>query len=791
MAQAPVDHTTAARPRGQAGLPRGAHVLGLLPSTYPLRLVIGLTPRHPERLDELAARRSRTATPLSPARFAALAGPTEADQDAVISYLARFGLRVTHSYPDRLLFDATGTAGRVAAAFGTTILRYRSRDGQEHYANAAPPHLPAAIAPLISAVVGLRDDLGARYGPRPLVRPLGARAGLPINPPPPNLLTPSRIRAAYNVTPVYSPTITGAGGSPVTPAITGAGQTVALFELSPYDSADIAAYDAAFGLNAPPPIGVAVDGGATDAFGSVGANEAALDIELTRALAPGARILVYNGPGSPTSNDNTGVDDTYARIINDNQARILSTSWGQCEPDQQADQPPDLALLHNLFAQAVAEGMTVLAASGDAGANDCSDGRPNPSVDYPASDPSVVGVGGTTLTFDATGQARGEQSWPGSGGGVSSVFSRPSWQVGAGVSNTVSNGQRQVPDVAINAGAGYAVRVAGGWTTVNGTSAGPPLWAGLLALANETRYRVAEASAGLPAGGCGQPLGFGNLLPDLYALGPTTAFRDITSGPSNGVSAPGQGWDYVTGWGSPDAAALVSQLALRHPIHCAMANPTPSPTPPVPTTANTLTPPATSASVPPSSPIPTATDTPTPPALMAASTPPPPVTAIITPPTTATATTQQEGTATASSVGLPPSTPSATAPQGPATAAASAIPAGVTIPAQATRTPSAPRAIPTATRTPARVSPRRTVGCPSAMRRVIQLVKTKRGRRIILVRIARCVRPTPSQPHKRIAARGHPTTRTARSRTRARRVPPHVRRRGRYRVRRRHLNYEI
>src|ERR687883_106658 len=125
-------------------------------------------------------------------------------------------------------------------------------------------------------------------------------------PPPGGLLTPAQLRAAYDVTPIYSTTFTTTSGLSQTAAITGAGQTVALFELSPYDPADIAAYDAAFGLSATLPLSVPVDGGATDAFGATGRGEAALDIQLVQAVAPGAQILVYSGPAAPNSTDNTG-----------------------------------------------------------------------------------------------------------------------------------------------------------------------------------------------------------------------------------------------------------------------------------------------------------------------------------------------------------------------------------------------------------------------------------------------------------------------------------------------------
>jgi len=483
--------------------------------------------------------------------------------------------------------------------------------------------------------------------------------------PPPSLLTPTNIRSAYDITPVYTGTIAAASGQTATVPITGTGQTVALFELAPYNPADIAAYDGAFGLTSTMPTSIPVDGGATDAFGYIGQLEASLDIELAQAVAPGARLLVYNGPASPTGTNLAPVDDVYARIVNDDQAQMLSTSWGQCEASQQADQPPDLTLVHTLLAQAVAEGMTVLAATGDQGAYDCTTpsgevDRSAPAVDYPASDPLALAVGGTTLQLARDGSVAAETGWANSGGGLSLVFTRPDWQVGPGVANSLSNGQRQVPDVAMDAGQSYAILENGGWIGVGGTSAGPPIWSGLLALANEARYASAQSSGASASQSCGMSSGLGDIHPELYALGGTTAYRDITTGPDNGLAATGRGWDYVTGWGAPDASVLLHDLVVAPALSA--PSPCPSPTPlitptstPSPTGATTIgvpsasttsiAPPATTTSTPTSTPpLPTSTATATPtssPTATAMTT----ATATTTPTATPTATTTSTSTA--------------------------------------------------------------------------------------------------------------------------------------------------
>lgn len=601
---APVDARTLPVPGNRLTLPTGAHVLGALPATRPLRLVVGLAPRHADLLAAFLALRGSSPTAhtahtrraLTPAQFADLFSPTVAAQATVTSYLRSYRLRIVRTYPDRLLIDVTGEAQQLAAAFNVALVRYRDRHGLVHYANATAPRLPAAVAPLVSTIVGLRDDAAPRHLPRPRLASRFPRV-LPRVPtvPPSGMLTPAQLQMAYDITPVYNQVFAASGGVSLTAPITGAGQTVALYELSPFNPADIAAYDAAFGITSAAPISIAVDGGATNPFGGAGTAEAAMDVELIQAIAPGAQILVYNGPASPSSTDNTGADDTYARIVNDNRAAVLSTSWGQCEPDQQADNPPDLTLLHTLFAQAIAEGMTVVAASGDGGANDCTDGRPNPSVDYPASDPYVIGVGGTNLSSDDAGHVITETGWANSGGGPSAVWPRPAWQTGRGVP---PGPMREVPDLALNAGQRYAVWVQGGWSGVGGTSAGPPVWAAILALANQSRY-VAAAAQGAPAAlPCAMAPGFGDVHAALYqlgaTLGPSPAFRDITSGPGSAAATPGPGWDAATGWGVPDAYAFLRALIAMP----AFAPPAPGPCPSAtvtaaPTTTATAAPSAT------------------------------------------------------------------------------------------------------------------------------------------------------------------------------------------------------
>ena len=263
-------------------------------------------------------------------------------------------------------------------------------------------------------------------------------------------------------------------------------------------------------------------------------------------------------------------------MVVDDTAKVLSTSWGQCE--KQMD-PGQQATETTLFTQAAAQGQTVLAASGDSGSSDCyyPFGN-NPSndlslqVDDPADQPYVTGVGGTTLTSAGAG-APDETVWNdgqfggAGGGGVSSDFNQPSWQSGTGVDGAAATAQcaavdrascREVPDVAASADPnhGYAVYVSdpgacGGWCAFGGTSGGSPLWSALVALIDQ-----APTSS---------YVGFIN--PTLYACGTAaTNLHDVTSGgndisPQGGPDYPATGgYDVASGWGSPNGALLLGSL---------------------------------------------------------------------------------------------------------------------------------------------------------------------------------------------------------------------------------------
>ena len=485
---------------------------------------------------------------LTPQEFAERFAPTQADYDRTAQAARALGLTVTATHPNRTVLDVAAPAGVAERAFGLHLRVYQSgEDGRYFFAPDGAPRVGSGLS-AVSGVVGL--DNAARWHPQSHLRPdTGASPVFEPYAASPYSLTPyagtgpnggfapSDIKTAYGLNGVSQ---------------TGSGQTLALFELDGYKATDIAAYEAKFGLPAVPLQNVLIDGysGAAGA----GAGEVTLDIELQIALAPAAtKIIVYEAP-----NSSAGVVDTYNRIATDNAAKQISSSWGEAENAAPASVR---AAENTAFQQMAAQGQSIFAASGDSGAYD--DGT-TLSVDDPASQPYMTGVGGTTLTTSGAGGAySSEKTWNGGtvakgggGGGISTVWSLPSYQSGVAGSSASkgSSTMRNVPDVSLDAdpATGYAIYSGGAWVVYGGTSCAAPLWSAFTALVNQQR-----AANGLAT------LGFAN--PPLYALAGTANygadFHDIADGSTNLFYPAVAGYDDATGLGTIQGAALLAALS--------------------------------------------------------------------------------------------------------------------------------------------------------------------------------------------------------------------------------------
>ncbi len=454
------------------------------------------------------------------------------------AYLEEHGLAVDPPQSGGLYLDFAGTVGRVTGALRCTFGE-RTVDGRRLLINREDPEVPWWAAPHVSAILGLETWTTAQ----PLHR-YPSRGATPANGG--QGFFPSDLATAYAFPAAW----------------TGAAEAIALLEFSNgFSSADVQQFWTQHGVPLRAVAFVSVDGTPNDGGVHAVDMECTLDVEWAGAMAPDAQLVVYE---ATAGNSDTGFALSMLKALDavatDAQHRptVVSISYGAAE-----DRFPASALgAWNVAAMRLAaRGITVLAASGDAGAYGIRGvGRLVPHVDVPAAVPHILSVGGTTLTLTPSDQRQSETGWTdtnhngASGGGVSQVFPLPAWQQAAHVPLNPAGGTgRGVPDVACAADpdTGYSVVFQGQPTVVGGTSAASPVWAALVARLNQARAHQGRAR-----------LGFAN--PVLYGLGGTAAFHDILTGNNNmpGVEGYqcGPGWDAVTGWGSPNSAALAERL---------------------------------------------------------------------------------------------------------------------------------------------------------------------------------------------------------------------------------------
>ncbi len=574
---------------------------GALPGDQPLRLAIGLAPDNPAGMQEaLAALYNPSSSSyhrfLTPGQVQARFGPDPARVASLAAWLSTQRLTAL-PWDGGLLLDVRGTAHAIGAAFHTHLSLYRypvaramaASPGRADlvdtgYGPDTRPLLPSRFATLVTAIAGLSGIAPAHAAAHLSLQAVPRHAaGATIG------YAPAQVTSAYDFRPLY------------TAGLHGERLRVALVELAPYDPTDVETYFTQFGPGATIS-SHEVDGGNLQESSNV---EATLDIELLGPSAPGAAIDVYNAPNDASG---AGLLDAYSAVASAGNADVLMLTWVHCEPEAlQID--GFVQVQHTLFQTLALQGTTIVAASGDAGAYGCSDGEvaandasvdvSKPVVSLPASDPYVLGVAASDATLSTSQDPTllSESAWScpaktyldcaqfgykggASGGGLSSIFHTGdafgddlSWQTGPGVRNTASDGYRQVPDVAISGSYGVdpdhddIVYWQGVWRVGGGTSAAAPYWSALVLLADQ--YLLQHG---------GQPLGWIN--PVLYRLAgshnPNAPLHDIVTG-SNLLYSATVGWDYASGWGSPDAWSLVRDLGAM--LLGAPASPTGSPVP--------------------------------------------------------------------------------------------------------------------------------------------------------------------------------------------------------------------
>lgn len=485
--------------------------LGPAGTATTVHLSLALKQRQPGRLASLIA----SGQTVSPAEYAAEFLPDLAQVAPAEAALRSAGFSVAWQ-PGAGVIAADGPAPSAASLLEVDIESYRMGDGTVFYATLDEPTLPARLAPVISAVSGL-DDYRAAH-------PLAIRPGG---------LTPTDVLTFYNLKPLRD-----AG-------LDGSGQTIVLPEIDDIPNLkDLDAYATRFGL---PPFEPLLTVKRSPSWGTPEKpqGEAVLDLEIIHAIAPAAKLVVYLSAA-----DFGHGDRAFDQLVTENLGSIISESLGACETDTATGHRNTYATIED---RAVAQGMSHFVASGDAGAYTCGEDQ-DPADSFPATLPTVTSVGGTTAFQSDQGGYFKEVAWgspldqSGGGGGPSQLYSVPAWQKNE--ATAAGHGMRQVPDVAADADplSGYQIIFGGQAGQAGGTSAATPLWAATIALINQDL-----GQKGL------RDVGFAN--PALYYMGENSSkfsvrpFHDVTAGNNLAYDA-GSGWDFTTGWGSMDGAAL-------------------------------------------------------------------------------------------------------------------------------------------------------------------------------------------------------------------------------------------
>jgi hypothetical protein len=506
---------------------------------------------------------------LSPAEIGARFGISEQDAATVQQWLLSQGFDVKRVAASRRFISFSGTVGQVESAFHTEMHQFDFK-GQTFIANSTEIQIPAALSSVVRGVVRLSSSPKnsnakiageAKYDKsrQQITFTNGQHA-----------ITPADFATIYNLGPLYQ-----AG-------INGSGQSLAIVARSDIQTSDVFEFLFIFGLPSPN-INFIVNG---DDPGFVPGSdvEATLDLTWALALAPGstANLVVSQ------SNFADGVDISAAYIVDTDLAPVMSTSFGICE---QNIGPVGSEFYYSLWAQAAAEGITPVVSADDSGGADCDNpasgffAQHGLAVNALASTPFNVAVGGTQFddtanpslywsqTNDPTTKASvlsyiPEKVWNESsidannvnlfagGGGVSTLWKKPDWQIGAGVPN---DGMRDLPDVALTAAShdGYVLCLGGSCENgqviiVAGTSASAPAFAAIMTLVNQQT---------------GSPQGNPNYVLYQLAAQHPEIFHDITNGDNKVPDANGNftvgydagpGYDLASGLGSFDANALVT-----------------------------------------------------------------------------------------------------------------------------------------------------------------------------------------------------------------------------------------
>jgi subtilase family serine protease len=505
---------------------------------------------------------------ITPQEFAARFGGNASDYQFLKDWAASKGLTNSQESVSRTTLTVRGSVEVLNQVFKTELNNYKTSDGESFYSADIKPTVPAEIGSKVVAVIGLTSGrpiaalakVGKTLGEHPAansaLKPVGRTDALGTGPG--GTYGPQDLHTAYSI-PAFGGLVKG--------------QTLAIFEQGYYNPNDVSFYESYFKTGSSvKQTPVSVDHSPVIIEPAIEL-EACLDVDMIIAMNPKvAKVLVYIDDYQYDAFD-VAITDAFTQIANDDKASVVSASYGQDEGFFIADGAE--VALDTALQQCAAQGITVLASSGDSGA--FGNGFNSPyNVSNPATDPYITSVGGTSLLTTTGEEYEFETCWNeypffgATGGGISTYWTQPAYQnipyTGYTAGNGGSTTMRNVPDVAADAAVttGVAVYVsdAGGWQQVGGTSVASPLWAGYLSNIN----------AALIWTGLGN-LGFFN--PTLYTVGvsqfasPSAYLYDIETGSNGYIPFGGQRQPIAPRSHGPNLAAhWVMRSAFIMPVRC-------------------------------------------------------------------------------------------------------------------------------------------------------------------------------------------------------------------------------
>ena len=496
-----------------------APLVGRLAASQHVHLAISLPLRNQADLENFLAdlydpRSQKFRHYLSVQEFAEKYGPSDEDYAGLQKFAADNGLRIVDKTPNRMVLNVEAPAATIESAFHVSMnLFQHPTEARTFFSADREPTLDLDVPVL--HITGL-DDFDLPHS-KNIVLPDSVFTNAKGSGPSGSFLG-SDLRMAYY----------GTG------SLNGTGQKVAIYAYKGFNMSDITAYFTNAGQALKVPIkSVSVNGTSTTCGSGCSDAEQCLDIEQAISMAPGlTQLLFYVG-----KNDISILN----QMASDNSAKSISISYGWAK---------DQSSLDPILEEMAAQGQSVFVATGDQGSGTAA------NVVWPSDDAWVTAVGGTVLTVKSAGGAwQSETGWVNSAGGVSkNGIPIPTYQQLAGVITATNHGSktlRNIPDVSSESNASQYICSDGSCRTHGGgTSYAAPLWASLIAMANQQAASEGQANVGF-------------INPLIYDVGTGSTvgsnIHDITSGNNGGFTAVG-GFDLVTGWGTPQGANLINSL---------------------------------------------------------------------------------------------------------------------------------------------------------------------------------------------------------------------------------------